>query len=158
MQEGIKVKNRDIIAMQNIMAMMQECVSLEKRARFCEDKMHSLTRPLTGMPGRKGGTPSGFEAAYANMDDMRHRYREKADELMAELKRLESIINAIPFETMRAFVMMMYIDQLPNVTVRNELNMTEYGFQRAKRAVEEAENMQDAARKWKEKYIFTDKK
>lgn len=157
MQEGIRVKNRDIIALSGIHALMQECVSLEKRAQFSKDMMYSLTRRITGMPGAKGGTPKGFESAYANMDEIYMTSSEKLNEYYRELKRMEPIINAIPSEKMRAFVIMMYVDELPFETVKTELNMTRRGFERARTAVEEAENMREAARRWKEKFIFSEK-
>lgn len=157
MQEGIRVKNRDIIALSSIHALMQECVSLEKRAQFTKDMMYSLTRRITGMPGAKGGTPKGFESAYANMDEIYMTSSEKLNEYYRELKRMEPIINAIPSEKMRAFVIMMYVDELPFETVKTELNMTRRGFERARTAVEEAENMREAARRWKEKFIFSEK-
>lgn len=157
MQEGIKVKNRDIIALNNIHALMQECVSLEKRAQFTQDMMYSLTRRITGMPGAKGGTPKGFESAYANMDEIHRTSSDRMQEYYRELKRMEPVINSIPSEKMRAFVIMMYIDELPFETVKTELNMTRRGFDRARMAVEQAENMREAARRWKEKFIFSEK-
>lgn len=56
---------------------------------------------------------------------------------------------------MRTFVMMKYVMDVPDVKIRQELNMTWRGFDRARRAVEDAPSM--AAVKWQERYIVVQK-
>ena len=46
---------------------------------------------------------------------------------------------------------MMYVEELPKAVVRRELNMTEYAFNKAKHAIEQAESM--SAVVWRERYI-----
>ena len=46
---------------------------------------------------------------------------------------------------------MMYVDGLPPEKVREELNLTEWGFRRARDSVEQAPDMQSVV--WREKYI-----
>lgn len=151
--EERKIRNKDVILLQKVKGIMCEVVSLEKRRRFSEEQMYILTRRITGMPGRKGGTPSGFESAYAEMDAHADKYREQIKEYMHTLKLAENMLNEIPSITMRAFVAMMYLDDVPLVEIRTELSMTEYAINKARRVIEESADMKEAASKWKEKYI-----
>ena len=56
---------------------------------------------------------------------------------------------------MRTFVVMLYVDDLPATVVRRELNMTEYGFARAREAIEQARDMESVV--WRERYILEKK-
>ena len=57
------------------------------------------------------------------------------------LKAAERIINTISSGFLRAFVVMMYIENMPQRVVRNELNMNEWEFGQARQAVEMAEDL-----------------
>ena len=125
-QEPRIIRNKDLILLSRVLCIMQDVCSLEKRMAWQYDRMFGVTAHITGMPGGKGA-PSGFDAAFA-------------------------AINSIPSRTMRTFVVMLYVDNLPATTVRRELNMTEYGFTRARNAVEQARDMQSVV--WRERYIL----
>lgn len=145
------IKNRDILLLDRVLCVMQDVCSLEKRKEWQRDRMYKITQTVSGMPG--GGQPSGFEAAYDALDELNAEHLEKIRAYRRELKEAERIINSIPSRTMRTFVVMLYVDHLPDIAVRRDLNMTEYGFNRARDSIEQAESME--AVKWHERYIFS---
>lgn len=53
---------------------------------------------------------------------------------------------------MRTFVLMRYAWDIPDTEIRAEMNLTRRGFDRARRAVETAEDM--AHVKWVDRYIL----
>ena len=63
-------------------------------------------------------------------------------------------MNSISSRTMRAFVMMKYMMDTPNNVIMRELNMTEWGFNRARKSVEEAQDMAHVV--WRERYIVAE--
>lgn len=146
------IKNHDIPVLDRVLYVMQAVCSLEKRKEWQRDRMYKITQTVSGMPGG-GSQPTGFDAAYAALDGLNAEHQEMIHAYTRELKAAERIINSIPSMTMRTFVVMLYVDHLPDITVRRELNMTEYGFNRARDAIENAENM--GAVKWHERYIFS---
>lgn len=146
-----KIKNRDILRLSNVMYAMQDVVSLEQRRAWQHDRMFSLTQNLSGMPGGKGKA-SGFDSLYAAVAKLDEEQRLQISAYMEELREAEKIINGIHSRTMRTFVLMMYVDCLPPETVREELNMTDWGFRKARESVENAPDMQQVA--WQEKYIL----
>lgn len=147
------VRNRDIPLLTRVLGIMQDVASLEKRIEWQNERMYSITAHLTGMPGGKG-TASGFDAVFAAVDGLQDEHREKVRTYVRELKRAENIINSIESASMRTFVTMLYVDDLPAEFIRKELNMTRYGFERARAAVEEAESMRQVV--WRERFIVAD--
>lgn len=150
-QEPRIIRNKDLILLSRVLCIMQDVCSLEKRMAWQYDRMFGVTAHITGMPGGKGA-PSGFDAAFAAISGLSEEYKERVQTYVRELKAAERIINSIPSRTMRTFVVMLYVDNLPATTVRRELNMTEYGFTRARNAVEQARDMQSVV--WRERYIL----
>lgn len=145
------IKNRDIPLLARVLCVMQDVCSLEKRCEWQRDRMFSITQHITGMPGGKG-MPSGFDAVFAAIDGINEEHREQISTYIHELKTAEKIINSIPSRTMRTFVVMMYVDNLPPEKVREELNLTEWGFRRARDSIEQAPDMASVV--WREKYII----
>lgn len=94
--------------------------------------------------------PTGFDAAFAAIDGINEEHREQIAAYTRELKAAEKIINSIPSRTMRTFVTMLYIENIPAVTVQRELNMTRRGFENARNAVEQAQDMASVV--WRERY------
>ena len=146
------IKNRDIPILDRVLYVMQAVCSLEKRKEWQQDRMYKITQTVSGMPGG-GSQPTGFDAAYAALDELNIEHCEKIRTYRRELKEAEKILNGISSLKMRTFVVMLYVDQLPDIAVRRELNMTEYGFNRARDSIEQAESME--AVKWHERYIFS---
>lgn len=144
------VKNRDIPLLARVLYVMQDVCSLEKRCEWQRDRMFNITQHMTGMPGGKG-VPTGFDAALAAIDGINEEHRDRIADYMRELKTAERIVNSIPSRTMRTFVVMMYIDGLPPEKVREELNLSEWGFRRARDSIEQARDMASVV--WREKYI-----
>ena len=143
------IKNRDIPLLARVLYVMQDVCSLEKRCEWQRDRLFSITQNLTGMPSGKG-VPTGFDAAFAAIDGINEEHREQIAAYTRELKAAEMIINSIPSRTMRTFVTMLYVENMPAATVQRELNMTRRGFENARNAVEQAQDMASVV--WRERY------
>lgn len=149
-RETILIKNRDIPILSRVIYAMQDARMIERRIDWQEDQLGNITVNMSGMP--RGGSPaSGFDATYAALDYLCEQHKEQLSIYMRELKEAEKIINGIKNPKMRTFVRMMYVEELPKAVVRRELNMTEYAFNKAKHAIEQAESM--SAVVWRERYI-----
>ena len=144
------VRNRDIPLLADILPTMQLVAQTERRLDWQHDRMLSINQHITGMPGG-GGLPKGLEDAFAKLEDAGEAHEENVRQYLHELREAERVLNGIPSRSMKAFVIMKYVMDIPDAEIRRDLNMTEWGFNRARKAVEEAECM--AAVVWREKYI-----
>lgn len=149
-RETILIRNRDIPILSRVIYAMQDARMIERRIDWQEDQLGNITVNMSGMP-RGSGPASGFDATYAALDYLCEQHKEQLSMYMRELKEAEKIINGIKNPKMRTFVVMMYVEELPKAVVRRELNMTEYAFNKAKHAIEQAESM--SAVVWRERYI-----
>lgn len=147
----VYVQNRDIPFLAEIPCIMQEICQLEKQRDWQRDRMFSITQHLTAMP-RGGGLPRGLEDGFAMLSEIDSRHEARCKEYVRHLRRAEKIMNEIESQTMRTFVMMKYIMDISDKEIRDELNMTRRGFDRARKAVESAPSM--AQVKWQERYII----
>lgn len=145
----IIIRNRDIPLLQRVVSVMQEIRALEERMLWEKGRTQNITQHLSGMP-RGGSGPAGFDAAFAEIAELEEEHRKRVMDYMRELREAERILNAIQSRNMRAFVIMMYVENIPAAKVRCELNMTEWAFRSAKDAVEQARDMESV--RWKEKY------
>lgn len=145
------IKNKDILLLSHVLYTMQEVSSLERRRAWQQDRMYSVTQNLSGMPSGKGPA-KGFDSVYAAMDSLNEDQREKLLAYTKELERAEKIINGIQSQTMRTFVLLMYVDGLSPDKVREELNMTEWGFRKARDCIEKAPDMESVI--WQERYVL----
>lgn len=152
-QRSIEVRNRDIPLLSEILYIMQDVCQIEQRRDWQHDRMFNITQHLTGMPG--GGLPTGLDETFAMLSEIDEEHEARCKEYVRQLRKAQKILNGIESRTMRTFVVMKYIMDVPDVNIRDELNMTRRGFDRARRAVEEAPNM--AAVKWQERYIVVQK-
>lgn len=145
------IKNKDILLLSHVLYTMQEVSSLERRRAWQQDRMYSMTQNFSGMPSGKGPA-KGFDSVYAAMDSLNEDQREKLLAYTKELERAEKIINGIQSQTMRTFVLLMYVDGLSPDKVREELNMTEWGFRKARDCIEKAPDMESVI--WQERYVL----
>lgn len=145
------VKNKDIPLLARVLGIMQDVVSIENRIEWQRERMYSITSHMNGMPGGKG-VPTGLDAALAVIDGLEGTYQEKVRSYMRELKNAEKILNSIPSESMRTFVTMVYVDDLPQEFVKKELNLSRRSFERARTAIENAESMAQVV--WRERFIL----
>lgn len=150
-EEEHYVMNRDIPILSRVFYTMQDIVSLEKRSEWQYERMFSITKRLKGMPGG-GGLPSGLDQTYAEVDELNHEYGEAIRLYVRELKAAEHILNGIESRTMRTFVQMYYVDHIGKADIMRELDMTEYGFKRARTSIEQAEDMAHVL--WRERYLL----
>ena len=157
MEKEIKpvvIRNRDIPLLADVLSIMQEINQIEQRRDWQRDRMTNITQHLTGMPG--GGMPKGFDEAFALLSELDEEHEQRCKEYVRQLKAAQKILNGIESRSMRAFVTMKYVMNVPDTEIRQELNMTRTGFNRARRCVESAECM--AAVKWRERFILNNVK
>ncbi len=149
--EPVKVKNKDILLLADVLPIMQEVCAIEERRDWQRDRLSNITQHLTWTPGAHG--PSrGMDDAFAMLSEIDEEHEEKCREYTRLLKKAQKILNGIESRSMRTFVLMKYVMDRPNTEICDELNMGRKGFERAKRSIEEADCM--TAVKWKEKYIL----
>ena len=79
------------------------------------------------------------------------RWQQKIRDYTRALRRAERILNGIDSLEMRAFVVMKYVMDVPDTEIRRELNLSEWAFGRARKAVEEAPDMRSVV--WRERYM-----
>lgn len=151
----IEVNNADIIVLQRIFYAMQDVCTTEERRQWEEDRMLAITQRLTRMGGGSGGVPGGIDAGLAAIEEAEAKHGARLIAYKKELERAEKILDGISNPNLRTFVILMYVHMLPGEEVRKRLNMTEYGFKRARRLIEQAPDM--ASVEWTDKYILKEK-
>ena len=144
------VKNRDIQALADVLPVMQLVARAEEMTEWQRERMTNITQHLTGMPGG-GGLPKGLDSQLVALEEAEDRWKQKLRDYTRALRRAERILNGIENLQMRAFVVMKYVMDVPDVEIRRELNLSEWAFSRARKAVEEAETMRDVV--WRERYL-----
>ena len=147
----VVIRNRDIPLLADVLSIMQEICQIEQRRDWQRDRMTNITQHLTGMPGG-GGNPKGLDEAFAMLSELDAEHEQRCKEYVLALKKAQRILNGIESRSMRAFVIMKYVMDVPDQEIRQELNMTRTGFMRARRCVEDAESM--ASVKWIERFII----
>jgi len=146
-----RIRNRDIPLLCRVPYIMQDVCTTENRREWQRDRMFSITQRLTGMPGG-GSVPKGYEAAFAALEELDDAHRKKVLEYCRELKAAERIVNSIPSPTMRTFVVLFYVTGLTPKQVMTELNMSDWGFRRARKSIEMARDMEHVI--WRERYYL----
>lgn len=146
----VMVRNRDIPLLAEVLCTMQEVEMLEQQKDWQRERLTSMSQRITGMPSG-GGLPQGLDEKLAELFEVEEIHLKRFAEYGAEIKRAEEILNGIQSRSMRVFVIMKYVFDIPDTDIRDRLNMTRRGFEKARRAVEEAPDM--AHVKWQEKYV-----
>ena len=146
------VRNKDIIILARVLYVMASVCSTERRRQWQRDRMFNITQHYSGTPGSSGGVPVGLDAAFAALSEIDEIHAEKLAEYIKDLRAAEIILNDIQSQTMRTFVEMKYVMDMPNQAIMRELNMTDYGFKQAKRSIENAVDM--AHVNWSERYTL----
>lgn len=134
------VRNRDLAVLRGILGIMQEIRALEERQAWQRERMTSLSRHLTGMPGG-GLRPRGLDDAFAALSRLEEEHEKKCLEYAREMERAEAALNGIDEEPLRAFVVMKYMLDMPDASIREELGLTRRAFDRMRERVEEAESL-----------------
>lgn len=151
-KKPVVVKNKDIIVLAQVLYIMASVCNAERRREWQKERMYNITQHYSGMPGSGGGVPAGLDATFAAIAEIDEEHAEKLAEYVKDLKAAEAILNDIESQTMRTFVEMKYVMDIPNQEIMRELNMTDYGFKQAKKAIEQAEDMKHVD--WKERFIL----
>ena len=150
---SVVVNNKDIPILANVLCIMQDVCAIERRREWQRERLYNITSHLTGMP-RGGGGGNLFDNVFGELSALDEDHEQKVKQYIRELKRAERIVNGIESHSMRTFVTMKYLLDTPNSTIMRELNMTEWGFNRARRSIEEATDMSHVI--WRERYIVSE--
>lgn len=152
---SITINNKDIPYLEQIHSVMALVTHLEERRAWQQDRMVFISQHLTGMPGG-GGSPRGLEEAFARLSEIDDEHADKCKMYVGRLRKAQKILNSIENINMRTFVLLRYVIGASDMEIRKELNMTRRGFDRARKCVEEAQNM--SAVKWHDQYIIENAK
>lgn len=152
-EDAVMIRNRDIPLLQEVLPIMQLVRKTEELRGWQRGRAASITANLTGMP--RGGDALGLDGVVAALDELDREQARECLEYAQHLRRAQRILNGIESRTMRAFVMMKYVMDVRDSEIRRELNMTRWGFDRARRSVEDAPDMESV--RWKERYILEQK-
>lgn len=152
-REPIPIRNRDIPLLSRVLYVMQAVSSTEQKRMWLQDRLWNMTQRITGMPGGPG-EPKGLEAPFAAIGETEERYEQECAEYMAELKRAEEILNAIPSDTMRVFVTMRYLLDMSRKEIMARLNLKRWRYEEMCMCIEQAEDMKSVV--WKERYTIAE--
>jgi len=147
----VVVRNRDIPLLSDVFYIMQEICQIEQRRDWQRDRMLNITQHLSGMPGG-GGVPKGLDETFALLSELDEEHEQRCRAYVEQLRTAQAILNGIRSQSMRTFVTMKYVMNVPDSQIRQELNMTRTGFNRARRCIESAERM--ATVRWRERYVL----
>ena len=147
-----RIKNRDVPLLCDTLAVLQLLCKAEELREWQRERMVKITAGISGMPG--GGGAKGLDEALAALDEMDRSELVACKDYARHLRRVERVLNGIESLTMRSFVTLKYVAKAPDAEIRRVLNLTRRGYDRARKCVEEAEDM--ASVKWQERYILDD--
>ena len=153
-REPTVIRNRDIPLLADILCVMQEVALIEQRREWQRERMDNISAHLTGMPGG-GSAPTGLDDAFAKLSEIDAEHEKQCREYAGKMKTAEKLLNGIPTEEMKTFVLMKYVFDLPDAEIREKLNMTRRSFEKAKQAVEDAPDMRSV--RWQPKYAIAAK-
>lgn len=150
--EQVEVCNKDIPILSSGISIRQEMKNLEERLLWMQEGMLGASAiRYSGMPSG-GGSPKGLDDQFVKLYELEAEYDEKRKEYARLLLKIEHILGSIESMTMRSFVSMKYVMNDSDTKIQRELGMSRRGIERAKKCIEEAENMKSV--KWKERYIL----
>lgn len=149
--QPVMIRNADIPLLADVLYIMQDVAMIEERRAWQRDRMTNITQHLTGMPGG-GGVPHGLEDAFSLLSELDTEHEEQCAEYVKQLRQAQKILNGIQSHGLRTFVKLKYVFDVPDTEIRERLNMTRRGFEKARRAVEDAPTMRAVV--WKEKYVL----
>lgn len=153
-ENGIRIRNKDIPRLTRVVSVMQTVRANEEKRQWIRERMYGIPYQLcwTANGSHSGSTPKGLLESYAQLSDLEEKYQEIIRRGIKALKEAENILNGIPYESMRAFVELAYVEQLGAKEIRGYLNLTERGYRTARESIENAPSMADV--KWHERYVL----
>ena len=151
-REPVRIRNEDVLLLSRVLYTMQDVSATEEKRMWQQDRLWNVTRRITGMPGGQG-EPSGLDRHFAEIVEIEEQYEKELAEYCETLRRAEGILNAIPNRTMRTFVTMMYVLDIPHNEIMTRLNMRRRTFEGLRRAIEQAKDMKSVI--WPERFTLT---
>lgn len=143
------VRNRDIPLLQEVGYIMDDIEALEKRRKWERDRMFHITQQLSDSPV-SGNAPRGLDEVFAAISQLEEEHRRLVRQYIGKIDTASKLILAIPSRQMQRFVRMLYMDHETDKNVREKLKMSRWAFENARKAVEQAEDMQSV--KWSDRY------
>lgn len=150
-REPIKIRNRDVLLLSRVLYTMQAISATEEKRLWQQDRLWHITQKITGMPGG-GGEPSGLDKHFAAIGEIEERYEMELSNYDDALQTAEAILNAIPSPTLRTFVTMLYVLNIPNREIMTRLNMRRKTFDGLRRSIEQAQDMKSVI--WPERFTL----
>ena len=93
----------------------------------------------------------GLDEAFAKLAELDEDYATMCNTYADTVRAANEILHSIKSPSMRSFVILKYMRNMPDIKIRKELNMTRRALEQAKECVENATCM--AAVEWKERYV-----
>lgn len=134
------IRNKDIPLLREVPCIMQDIEELEERRKWESDRRYRITQHLSPSP-RGSGTSNGIDEVLSSIEKLEEEQRSLIKQYVKKLGKATQIIRDIPSAHMRTFVSMMYLNNVPGSVVRNKLKISRRNFDRAKEAIEQADDM-----------------
>ncbi len=134
--------NKDIEVLSNVTAYMQDARICEDKAQFEREQLTSITSHLS-FAGGGGNKVRQMDDTFAKISELEMSHVEKLKMYAREIRKAESIVNAIPIERMQTFVMLRYVLNRSKHDIMECMCMTEREYRWAREAIEKAESMAD---------------
>lgn len=150
----VTVKNKDIPILANIISVMNLINATEQRRDWQHDRLFNITQHLSGMPHGNSG-PTGLDSIFSAISELESEHEAECNQYIHEMRQAQRILNRIESRTMRAFVTMKYVMDIPDTEIMQELNLTKHGFYRARNCIEQAKDMESVV--WRERFILEEK-
>ena len=150
-KETARVRNRDVPLLARVLYTMQDINATEQKRLWQQDRLWNITAKLTGMPGGHGKV-TGLDEAFAEITELEATYEDELKSYNEELRQAETILNSIKSRTMRTFVLMKYVMDIPNNEIMGRLNMKRRTFENACKSIEGAQDMASVI--WPERYVL----
>lgn len=145
-----QVWNRDINTLASVLYAMQDILRIEDMQQWQQDRMINISARLEGSSGGSG-TAKGLDEAFAKLAELDEDYATMCNTYADTVRAAKEILHRIKSPSMRSFVILKYMRNMPDIKIRKELNMTRRALEQAKECVENATCM--AAVEWKERYV-----
>lgn len=134
-------RNRDIAVLRNVLADMQQAAMLEVAGEKMRDRMYSITRVFSGLPGGGGGPAHGLDELYGKLDETGQRYARDLSSCLESLQAAQRILDGIPDGRARVFVALLYAADAEPRRIREALYISEWKFRKWRETIEQAECM-----------------
>ena len=150
-QKPTQIWNRDINTLASVMYSMQDILRIEEMQQWQQERMTNISARIDGTSGGSG-TAKGLDEAFAKLSELDEEYAAMCKSYADTTKAANEILHSITSPSMRSFVILKYMLNMPDIKVRKALNMSRRSLEQAKECIENAACMAEV--EWKERYIL----